>query len=121
MARKAKREQLPAFKEVIQVPLLPEMVDEVKVLVAKVSDVCLEWVDLANCGFVTSLAPNPFGGFSASIRDVRHTSDNAGLQFYSNGPSPEGAIAAALVKLRFLERTDNWMSLAGTGESTGYR
>lgn len=121
MAKRRVRETLPPFKEVIQVPLMPEMVTQVTALVATQENLSVAWVKLAEEGFVCSVAPNPFGGFTASIRSAQEGSPNAGLQFYGNAPSAMEAIAVCLVKLDFLSTTSDWKKLATATPEQLYR
>jgi len=118
--RKNTSEQAP-FKSVIQVALLPEMVDQVVHLVATPADVLAQMSKLPEYGLAVGINPNPTGGYSCSIRSLDAGSGNGGLMFFGNGPTPLEAIAVALVKLDFLERQTDWSVGTGSASGNGYR
>jgi len=121
MAKRKASYELPAFKSVIQLPLNPEMVDSVITLIATPKDILEALLELPQEGLIVTLSPNPQGGASCSIRNANPSSGNAGLMFFSNAPTPLEAIAVALVKLDFLEKSKDWETVGGKGFGTGYR
>lgn len=121
MSRKKKSEDLAPFREIIQVPLMPEMVDDVERLILTKDDVRRRFDDLPEYGLITTVSPDPKGGFTTSVRMAIASNGNAGLMYYSKGPTTVAAKAVALVKLDFLERLGDWSLVSTESTSPNYR
>lgn len=121
MAKRKSPKSLPEFREVIQVSLTEDMTDKVIAYAARKTDVLQALLGLPEEGFIVQIAPNPLGGMTASIRDARHESPNAGLMFFGNAPDALGALAVCLVKLDFLSTEENWHSLTSGKEAPKFR
>jgi hypothetical protein len=106
------------FEQIIQIPLLPEHVDEIKAWVLKpqeLIDLVMQFVDE---GLSFTIQPNhKLDGASCGVMDTRKGSANAGLMFYSNAPDAAAAVKVALYKLSFLKALPTWKSYAGDGST----
>jgi len=102
------------FKEVIQVTLWDSFEDDVEVYLSESEDVQGAFLGLAANGYSVTLEPAPEGGFTTKLRVLDRKSQNAGLMFFSSGPSEIEVMAITVVKEHFLGRESDWTSKASS-------
>lgn len=104
------------FKEVIQVPLLPEHIESIKTWVLSPSDALEMLAAYTQTGhsFTTSYdAMRESYGVGVTCSDPQDT--NYGLRFYANSKTFEGALKTALFKLNFLGALPTWKDAIQAG------
>lgn len=105
-----RKQHVVKFTEVVECPLLPEMVETIKTLTTDKGSILDAYLELLQEGYAITVKLNEQKeGFSASGMMQKSGNPNAGRMVYANGPSPLGALAALVVKLDFLGLDTNWL------------
>jgi len=122
MARKPKDTVTFApFVGHVNVPVLPEMVEEITEWIASPTSVGNAFLELADQGFSVTCKPKPEGGMVASAQVLDPKSPNAGLAIYGNAPTGVEARAVLLVKINFIGLGTDWTTKANGENITRYR
>lgn len=108
------------FKEVVQVPLLPEHVEAIKTWVIDDAEL-LGMVDsYTKYGYQFGTTySEQHKQFGVSVTCMAQGDANLGYRYYANAPTLTAAFKVALYKLSFLETLPTWKH-AGQSVSTEY-
>jgi hypothetical protein len=116
-----KTKNIAKFREVLDVALMPEVVEDIKTMVSNETELIKDLRGLVEEGFALTIKPNEKKeGYSASLMQTIAGKPNAGLMVFGNGPSFIGAMACVYAKVLFLGLDSNWLDHQGQKRDTLY-
>jgi hypothetical protein len=97
--------------EVVQIPLLPEHVTEIKSLVTNIGQVVTEVFDLTKSGYsVNIMFDAEKETYSVRLAGVTEGEKNSGHLLYGNGKTWELAFASVYVKHFLISKGGTWVN-----------